>query len=198
MALGLQLHGFVPRSRANGPGIRAVVWTQGCTLGCPGCFNPGSHPAKGLEGEVATDELAARILALRPDIEGVTISGGEPLQQWDAVVDLLARVRSTSDLSVVLLTGYTLPEIRRRSGSEILLRLIDVLIAGRYVARLHLARGLRGSSNKKTHLLTARYTVEDLEQVPDAELIVGPDGTLTATGVDPLMLASGEAHGRWL
>jgi anaerobic ribonucleoside-triphosphate reductase activating protein len=175
-----------------------VVWTQGCTLGCPGCFNPGSHPTKGLEGEVATDELAARILALRPGIEGVTISGGEPLQQCDAVVDVLARVRSASDLSVVLLTGYTLPEIRRRSGSEILLRLVDVLIAGRYVARLHLARGLRGSSNKKTHLLTARYTVEDLEQVPAAELIVGPDGTLTATGVDPLMLASGEARGRWL
>jgi anaerobic ribonucleoside-triphosphate reductase activating protein len=196
MTLGLQFHGFVARSRANGPGLRAVVWTQGCTLGCPGCFNPGSHPAEGPGGEVATDELAARILALRPGIEGVTISGGEPLQQWNAVVDVLARVRSVSDLSVVLLTGYTLPEIRRRGGSEILLRLVDVLIAGRYVARLRLARGLRGSSNKKTHLLTARYNMEDLEQVPDAELIIGPDGTLTATGVDPLLLPSGEALGR--
>jgi anaerobic ribonucleoside-triphosphate reductase activating protein len=159
MAPGLRLHGFVARSRANGPGIRAVVWTQGCTLGCPGCFNPGSHPSEGPGGEVATDELAA--------------------------------------LSVVLLTGYTLPEIRGRAGSEILLSLVDVLIAGRYVARLHLARGLRGSSNKRTHMLTARYTVDDLEQVPDAELIIGPDGTLTVTGVDPLMLATGEAHRRW-
>jgi anaerobic ribonucleoside-triphosphate reductase activating protein len=144
-----------------------------------------------------TDELAARILTLRPDIEGVTISGGEPLQQWDAVVDLLARVRGASDLSVVLLTGYTLSEIRRRGGSEILLGLVDVLIAGRYVARQRLARGLRGSSNKNTHLLTARYNMEDLEEVPEAELIIGPDGTLTATGVDPLVLPSGEAHGRW-
>jgi anaerobic ribonucleoside-triphosphate reductase activating protein len=141
--------------------------------------------------------LAAHILALRPNIEGVTVSGGEPLQQWDAVVDLFRRIRGASDLSVVLLTGYTLPEIRRRGGSEILLSLVDVLIAGRYVARLRLARGLRGSRNKKTHLLTTRYAAEDLEQVPDAELIIGPDGTLTATGVDPLMLANSEAHGRW-
>jgi len=196
MAPRLRLHGFVARSRANGPGIRTVVWTQGCTLGCAGCFNPGSHPAEGPEGEVATDELAARILALRPDVEGVTVSGGEPLQQWDAVVDLMARVRGASDLSVMLLTGYTLPEIRRRDDSEILLGLVDVLIAGRYVARLRLAKGLRGSSNKKAHLLTARYTVDDLEQIPDAELIIGPDGTLTATGVDPLMLTSGNAYGR--
>lgn len=196
MAPGLRLHGFVARSRANGPGIRTVVWTQGCTLGCAGCFNPSSHPAEGPGGEVATDELAARILALRSDIEGLTVSGGEPLQQWDAVVDLLTRVRGASDLSVVLLTGYTLPEIRRRGGSDILLSLVDVLIAGRYVAGLRLATGLRGSSNKRAHLLTARYTVDDLEQVPDAELIIGPDGTLTATGVDPLMLASGDAHGR--
>ena len=197
MAPGLRLHGFVARSRANGPGIRAVVWTQGCTLGCPGCFNHGSHPSEGPGGVIATDELAGRILALRPEIEGVTVSGGEPLQQWDGVVDLLARVRAASDLSVVLLTGYTLPEIRRKGGSKILLGLVDVLIAGRYVARLRLARGLRGSSNKRAHLLTARYTVDDLEQVPDAELIIGPDGTVTATGVDPLMLGGDEAHGRW-
>jgi len=134
---------------------------------------------------------------MRPDIEGVTVSGGEPLQQWDAVVDLLASVRRTSDLSVVLLTGHTLEEIRRRGGSEILLSLVDVLIAGRYVARLRLAKGLRGSSNKKTHFLTARYTLEDLDHVPRSELIIGPDGTLTVTGVDPLVIASGEARGRW-
>jgi anaerobic ribonucleoside-triphosphate reductase activating protein len=96
---------------------------------------------------------------------------------------------------VVLLTGYTLPEIQRRDGSEILLGLVDVLIAGRYVARLRLARGLRGSSNKRAHLLTARYTVDDLEQVPDAEVIIGPDGTLTMTGVDPLMPVTGKRAG---
>src|SRR6266536_4421042 len=197
MVPALRMHGFVARSRANGPGLRAVVWTQGCTLGCAGCFNPDSHPAEGPGVEVATEELTARILAMRPDIEGVTVSGGEPLQQWDAVVDLLASVRRTSDLYVVLLTGHTLEEIRRRGGREILLSLVDVLIAGRYVARLRLAKGLRGSSNKKTHFLTARYTLEDLDHVPRSELIIGPDGTLTVTGVDPLVIASGEARGRW-
>ena len=37
------IHAIEPRSRANGPGARFVVWLQGCTLGCPGCFNPATH-----------------------------------------------------------------------------------------------------------------------------------------------------------
>src|SRR3972149_712339 len=39
----LRLHALLPRSRANGPGMRAVIWFQGCTRGCPGCFNPETH-----------------------------------------------------------------------------------------------------------------------------------------------------------
>ena len=41
------IHAIEPRSRANGPGVRFVVWLQGCTLGCPGCFNPSTHAAAG-------------------------------------------------------------------------------------------------------------------------------------------------------
>jgi hypothetical protein len=117
MAPGLRLHGFVARSRANGPGIRAVVWTQGCTLGCPGCFNPGSHPLEGPGGAVATDELATRILALRPEIEGLTVSGGEPLQQWDATVDLLASVfREGASAAVVVAVSGAAGVVAGRAG----------------------------------------------------------------------------------
>ncbi|MGD0006352.1 MAG: 4Fe-4S cluster-binding domain-containing protein, partial [Anaerolineaceae bacterium] len=41
----LNLHHFEPLSLVNGPGKRSVVWVQGCTLNCPGCFNPQTHPA---------------------------------------------------------------------------------------------------------------------------------------------------------
>ena len=71
-----QLHAFEPASRANGPGLRAVVWFQGCTLGCPGCFNPATHASHG--GATAdTVSLANEILLAGEPIEGVSISGGD-------------------------------------------------------------------------------------------------------------------------
>ena len=73
----LRVHDFLPASRANGPGLRAVIWVQGCSLDCPGCFNPETHSPTG--GElVSIDALYRRIVALKaPTIEGITISGGE-------------------------------------------------------------------------------------------------------------------------
>ena len=63
MTTRLRLHAFLPRSRANGPGVRAVIWVQGCSLGCPGCFNPQTHAFSG--GEVVTvEELFERIVGL--------------------------------------------------------------------------------------------------------------------------------------
>src|ERR1039458_3611579 len=64
-------------SRVNGPGLRAVVWLQGCSLGCKGCWNPQTHTFAERDNETA-EGLAIWILAQK-DIEGVTFSGGEPL-----------------------------------------------------------------------------------------------------------------------
>ena len=59
----LRLHQFLPASRANGPGLRAVLWVQGCSLGCPGCFNPQTHPFN--EGQpVPVENLVSQIVAL--------------------------------------------------------------------------------------------------------------------------------------
>ncbi len=69
-----RVHAVEPRSRANGPGERFVVWLQGCTLGCAGCFNPLTHDAAG-GSAIAIDELVARMAATR-GIEGLTLSGG--------------------------------------------------------------------------------------------------------------------------
>src|SRR5262245_29198295 len=108
----LRLHAFLPASRANGPGVRAVLWVQGCSLGCPGCFNPLTHPTTG--GElVPTDELVRRLTALGDTIEGITVSGGEPLQQRPALLALLRRLRQQTRLSVVLFTGFTWEEVQR-------------------------------------------------------------------------------------
>ena len=184
MAERLRLHAFEPASRANGPGLRAVLWTQGCTLGCPGCFNPETHAFAGGE-PVDVDELAERVAALE-GIEGVTVSGGEPLQQRPALLAFLRRLRQRTRLSVLVFTGFTWEEVRRFPEAEALLGCIDVLLAGRYEAANHLGRGLLGSSNKTAHFLTDRYGPADLAAVPPAEVVITADGEVVASGIDPL------------
>ena len=182
----VRIHAFEPRSRANGPGARFVVWFQGCTLGCPGCFNPTTHdPAAGRS--VAIDELVGELARARAGIEGLSLSGGEPLQQPAAARALLDAARALG-LSTLAFSGYTLDEIRALPlGADVLARL-DVLIDGRYVARDRLANGLRGSANQRIQLLTDRYALADVEATPVAEIRIAPTGDVILTGVDPLKL----------
>jgi len=109
LTMKLRIHQFLPVSYANGPGCRAVLWVQGCPLHCPGCFNPNTH-AFGQGQWVRVDELAARISALGPGLEGISISGGEPLMQAPALVELLRHIKRHTLLSVILFTGYTWAE----------------------------------------------------------------------------------------
>lgn len=181
----LRLHHFEPLSRANGPGLRSVLWLQGCALQCPGCFNPQTHPADG--GSLSTVAEIFRHIALQAaQIEGITVSGGEPLQQVDALLKLLQTVKRLTALSVILFTGYTWDEARRLPQSTALLAQVDVLLAGRYRAEQRVASGLLGSSNKTVHFLTGRYGPGDLDRVPPAEVLIGPDGELRFSGIEPL------------
>jgi anaerobic ribonucleoside-triphosphate reductase activating protein len=187
-----RLHHFMPRSRANGPGVRAVAWLQGCSLGCPGCFNPQTHPFEGGE-QVSVSNLFERIQELacgkehRDCIEGVSLSGGEPLQQARPLAALLKCIRQETALSTLVFSGYRLNEIERDPEMAACLPYIDVLIAGRYCPAQRLASGLLGSSNQVIHLLTPRYQLADLQIVPDAEVQITPDGQVLFTGIDPLL-----------
>ena len=186
--LALRLHAVEPRSRANGPGARFVVWFQGCTLGCPGCFNPTTHDATAGRS-VPLDELIDQLTRTARDgrIEGLSLSGGEPLQQPAAARSLLEAARRLG-LSTLAFSGYTIDEIRGLpAGPDILARL-DVLIDGRYIARDRVATGLRGSANQRIQLLTPRYTLADVEATPVAEIRIGPTGDAILTGVNPLKL----------
>ena len=179
----VRVHAFEPGSRANGPGRRAVVWFQGCTLACPGCFNPATHdPAGG--HDVDTAALAADILALRPSVEGMTISGGEPFQQPDALLELLVCLNGSA-LGRLVFTGYTLDEVLALPLGQSILAKVDALVAGRYVTALRLARGLLGSANQTIHLLSGRYGVSDFASVPGREAVIHRNGSITLSGIDP-------------
>jgi anaerobic ribonucleoside-triphosphate reductase activating protein len=144
----IRVHAIEPRSRANGPGARFVVWLQGCTLGCAGCFNPATHGGGGTP--MTVDDVMAQVPA---DAGGLSLSGGEPLQKAAAIVPLLEAARARG-LSTLAFSGYTREEIEALpSGPEVLARL-DVLVDGRYVAAERLATGLRGSANQRIVLLT--------------------------------------------
>jgi len=186
----VRIHAVEPRSRANGPGARFVVWFQGCTLGCAGCFNPTTHDAAGGR-TVAIDELVGELTHARRagHIEGLSLSGGEPLQQPEAARALLDAARGLG-LSTLAFSGYAIDEIRALPGGPAVLARLDVLIDGRYVARDRLATGLRGSSNQRIQLLTDRYSRGDVEATPVAEIRIGPAGDVILTGVDPLKLKS--------
>jgi anaerobic ribonucleoside-triphosphate reductase activating protein len=195
------VHAVLPRSRANGPGLRYVIWVQGCTLACPGCFNPETHPvtipngpsvpvtahptAEGLAGVVRAEaERAARAGC---PLDGVTLTGGEPLEQPAALAAFTARLRDQraglgADLGVIVLTGFTRREIECDPVKMAAVAGADMVIAGRYNKRLRLASGLRGSSNKEYWQRGARYRSAQFAEVPQVELIIGADGTLTVTG----------------
>ncbi len=178
----LRIHGFLDESYANGPGKRAVLWVQGCPLDCPRCWNPALQDPGGGRA-VGIESLISRLTAL-PDIEGLTVSGGEPTEQAAALAMLLETVRQQTDLSVLLFSGRIMARIRSMTGGLRLLAATDVLVDGPYDYRLANAHGdWPASANQNILFLTDRYTIFDFADLPGLEIFIRPDGTIVTTGV---------------
>ena len=179
------LAGFLARSAVNGPGIRAVVWVQGCPRRCAGCFNPEFQPFSPAE-VTDTDELARRILAI-PEIDGVTFSGGEPFAQAGPLARVGRQVRAAG-LDVVTYSGYTCSVLVSGDDPEWsgLLEVTDILVAGPYVQELSCTGGLAGSSNQQVIALTerGRKTLPSAGAPParSMEFTIRGDGTIILTG----------------
>jgi anaerobic ribonucleoside-triphosphate reductase activating protein len=175
---------------AEGPHRRYALWVQGCSLRCPGCCNPELFAADGGE-EVAVDALVADIGAARVNhgIEGVTVLGGEPLEQI-AGVTALARQVGAAGLGVLVFTGYSLAEALARPGGPALLAVVDTLVDGRFVAAAREppdGRRVVGSRNQRLIHRTRRYADPALWcGPPRIELHVGPGGELGVHG-DPAL-----------
>ena len=177
--------------RVLGPYARAVIWVQGCHFHCPGCIVPESwDSANGFAAPVS--ELAEWAVTQPADIEGITLSGGEPLNQAGVLCGLIDKIQSRRDMGVVCYTGYTLDYLRERGSLEqqALLRRIDLLIDGVYQAGLHGNLLWRGSANQRIQLLTPRYAavVENLldergDRSAGVEAVIDGDGTIGLAGV---------------
>jgi len=181
----IQVHAFEPLSQSNGPGKRAVLWVQGCKFGCPGCFNPETHSLNGGKS-YSCDQVFDWFRQQENSVEGITISGGEPLLKTQALVYLLNRVRQETSLSCVTFTGFTWDAIQNIPQYLPLFQRMDVLIAGPYRHSQRVCTGLVGSSNKTFHFFTDRYTQNDFSQTPSTEVLLGADGEIRFSGIDPL------------
>lgn len=149
----LQIHDVIRGSEVNGPGDRYVVWTQGCSKHCKGCYNPEMWDAS--KGHtIDTQELANDILS--SGCEGLTLSGGDPLEQPEALYDLLTKLhigkwKLSPNLKsgIICFTGYTLEEVKQNKVAKKCLKGIDLLIDGRYNQSSRLSTGIRGSANQR-------------------------------------------------
>ena len=145
----MRIYGLVQDSIVDGPGFRFVCFVQGCTHHCPGCHNPDSHdPAGGREMDV--EEVAAQMLS-NPLTDGLTLSGGEPMEQAAACLRLAERAHGAG-LNVWCYTGYTLEHLLQEGTTDqrALLEQVDVLVDGPFLlAERTLSLPWRGSRNQR-------------------------------------------------
>lgn len=141
-----------------GPGIRAGIWVQGCTIGCSGCVARDTWDA---DGGTAVDVGAVLdwLAGLPGPVDGVTVSGGEPFQQPAALAELLDGIAAwrrgrTEEVDVLVYSGYPWPRLSRTPRLAALLSRCDAVITGPYVARRNSGVALRGSDNQRVVALT--------------------------------------------
>ena len=173
-----------------GFGQRAVIWVQGCTIGCPGCISRHTWNRKGGE-EIALDaliELLGRQEARSGPFDGLTISGGEPMEQAKAVFMLVERLRDRNWLGptrdVLVYSGLGAAALNDRFGSR--LDLFDAMVAGPFKRRIP-GHGLAGSGNQRIIPLTA---------LGQARYIGEPQALWPLEGVvnDDILLLAGVPH----
>jgi len=197
------LHALIPASRANGPGLRTVVFFQGCSIHCVGCWNPNSHRFHGRD--IKVDALVQDVLRARQEhtLEGITFSGGEPMQQADSLLRLIQCLHQQApELSFGMFSGYAEHELDngqywisgdgssdqcRKHLWEEVRGFLDFAVLGRFNQAQPSSLPLRTSRNQVLRLFTNRYSPADFsEQL--TEVSIHKDGQVELTGFPTLGL----------
>lgn len=145
----MRIAGIMPESIVDGQGIRFVVFLQGCPHHCPGCHNPETHDFFG--GKQVELESTIQKMEEYPYIDGITLSGGEPLLQVEACL-ALAKHAKKRGLSVWLYTGFTFEELQNSDDPKLyeLLHYVDIMVDGKFdISKRSLDLLFCGSSNQR-------------------------------------------------
>jgi len=175
----LRIAGIEPESFVDGPGIRMTIFTQGCHHHCPGCQNPQTHDFDG--GHFIDREEILQMIEENPLLDGITFSGGDPMDQSAALIPLAREIKERG-LNLVIFTGYTFERLQELSQERPemfeLLTFADILIDGPFVmAKKSLELKFRGSSNQRIidvpkslvegHVVLHQIQLDEMKEHPD-------------------------------
>lgn len=167
-----------------GPGQRIGIWFQGCSIRCEGCISADTW--KSGIGGTDTDEVMMALTKWLPRSDGITISGGEPFDQPEALQRLLIQLRSSTRGDILVYSGYPFEALETYLLS--MPGLIDALITDPYDQTASQTKSLRGSDNQRLHYLTAlgeqrfsAYLRKPFDRRVD--LMVDPSGEIWMAGI---------------
>lgn len=158
MCSAIRVSHYIDSTEVLGPGKRFVIWFQGCRKRCHNCINPDGQAEQG--GSLVSVEYLFSEIVKTKGIQGITISGGEPFLQFEALRELIDRIRRDTRLDIMLYSGYTLEELKRQLGDTTLqtfLQKIDIFIDGEYIEQLDTGSIYRGSDNQNIYFFTDKY-----------------------------------------
>lgn len=147
----LRITSIIHESIVDGPGLRYVVFTQGCKHNCKGCHNPDTHSFD--KGYFLNIENIITDMKRNPLLDGLTLSGGEPFEQA-LVSGELARVAKDVGYNIISYTGYEYEYLLTNSNNNNsyinLLKNTDILIDGKFdINKRSLSLKFRGSTNQR-------------------------------------------------
>ena len=175
----MNIHGYCISS-VNGPGKRFVLWTQGCFKKCKNCFNPETWSYS--KNKILSPYQIFELINNFEDIEGVTISGGDPFEQEDDLLALLFLLSGKNyKKGVIVFSGYTREQIEAHPIRKKCLDYMDVLIDGLYIDELRTLNDLRGSSNQRFYFFSQKIKEDELKFDHEIE-ISHLEGDIIITG----------------
>ncbi len=133
-----------------GPGRRIGIWFQGCSIRCPGCISMDTW-AHG-RGTATVEDVVEAVSPWLSTADGITISGGEPFDQREALFDLLARLRARTKADILVFTGHPWTAVCEALATSP--SLIDAVVSGPFDIDEKQTLALRGSDNQELHLMT--------------------------------------------
>ncbi len=135
-----------------GKGKRIGIWVQGCSLACKGCVSKTLQTKKNGK-DIEIEYLVNEIVKINQDYSGITITGGEPFQQYQQLTAFCAYIKKMTNLEIYVFSGYSLNELYQLFPDKLFLKYIDFLLDGRYERDKHDDQNVRGSSNQSLYKL---------------------------------------------
>jgi len=182
------LYHYISETSVLGPGKRFVLWVQGCSRRCKGCIAPDAQSGTGTLMEVS--EVFSKIKESK-NITGITISGGEPFEQEEALCELVKMIKTETRLDIIVFSGYLHEELVAKNTVFVntILQNIDLLVDGEYKEELNNGEYLRGSSNQRFVFLSHKFygLEKDLYSLKNRnfDILIDNNGMIFVAGIPP-------------